>query len=162
MSAVGLAARLSISAGEAEDLLLKYFAAMPQVEEFLLKSERLALEKGETRTILGRRLLFPPLPSADVGTANRLKRVARNMPIQGTGSDILKLALAGIDERFRREHADACLVNCVHDEVVAECAEKDLEAVRYAVQREMVDAAEQLLTDVPVEVNIFHGENWAG
>lgn len=158
MGSAALARRLNVPLRQADDLMHRYFAAHPRLKAYLDHSAAQALQRGFARTALGRRL---PLEQRENGDDRaRFARIARNMPIQGTGADMLKLAMARLHERLAREFPGAGLVNTVHDELVVECAEADATRVAALVKREMEGAEQTLLPNVKPRVDIHVGRHW--
>jgi DNA polymerase I len=158
MGAGGLAAVTGLQPLEAERLLSRYFRSYPKVRQYLEDSSALALRQGFARTIGGRKLYLrteedPKARSAQV-------RVAKNMPIQGTNADMLKVAMAAIRGRLRREGLQARMVNCVHDEILVEAPEGDAWDVSEIVREEMVAAGERYIQKVPVVVDVSVGDSW--
>jgi DNA polymerase-1 len=160
MGAGGLAVVTGVSVDEAEALLNRYFRAFPMVKRYLDRSADEALQRGWTRTIGGRRLYFRIGDRVEGADLAAVGRVAKNMPIQGTNADMIKLAMAGIRARLSKERVDACMVNCVHDEVLLEAAEGDAWDVADFVTEEMVKAGERFIKSVPVVVDVVVGESW--
>ncbi|HXW53419.1 MAG TPA: DNA polymerase [Myxococcota bacterium] len=143
-----LAKQLKISRREAESMLKNYFKRFSQVHSLLKSLELKAKELGYGQTALGRRAYFS---SEDPGYVSR---IARNMPIQGTGADIVKLALCRVHERLFHEAKSAQVVNLVHDELVIECDDEDTDHVSALVKQQMESAFLSILPDVPPEVSI--------
>ncbi|MEM7495442.1 MAG: DNA polymerase A family protein [Myxococcota bacterium] len=158
MGTSALARRLNIPPRQADDLMHRYFAAHPRLKAYLDHSVQQALQRGFARTTLGRRL---PLDQEQDGHDRaRFSRIARNMPIQGTGADMLKLAMARLHERLAREFPSAGLVNTVHDELVVECANEHATGVAALVKREMEGAEQTLLPNVKPQVDVHVGRHW--
>jgi DNA polymerase I-like protein with 3'-5' exonuclease and polymerase domains len=157
MGAGGLAGVTGLSLKEAEDLLKKYFAAFPQVRDYLEESSNFAIRQGWTATLSGRRLYLDVRSSSDLGAVSR---VAKNMPIQGTNADMLKIAMCGIRKRLLDLNLDARMVNCVHDEVVLEAHRESTGQVVDLVREEMVSAGQRFIRTVPVEVDVQVGSCW--
>ena len=88
-------------------------------------------------------------------------RVAKNMPVQGTNADVIKLAMGRMVARFRKEQLDAFLVNMVHDEVVVECAGTQAEEAREVVAQEMVRAGDEFIHSVPMAVDTKISDAWS-
>jgi len=156
----GLAVVTGVSVDEAEKLLARYFNAYPKVKQYLDRSAAEALQRGWTQTIGGRRLYFNIGDRVEGADLSAIGRVAKNMPIQGTNADMLKLAMANIRTRLASESLDACLVNCVHDEVLLEASHDHAWDVAELVTEEMVRAGEQFIQSVPVTVDVMVGESW--
>lgn len=161
MGAQALAATLGTSAREAESLLHDYFHMFPRIKEYLDSSARLALERGWAETIGGRKRYFEVSDELPASERAALERQAKNMPIQGTNADMLKLALVLVRDRIKSARLDALLVNTVHDEIVIECAEQAAEATAALVRDCMIEAGEYYLKSVPVEVECRIADAWA-
>ncbi|HSA24479.1 MAG TPA: DNA polymerase, partial [Myxococcota bacterium] len=160
MGAAGLAGVTGMPQDEAERLLAQYFRAYPKVRDYLESSARLALERGYAETLGGRRLYLAPGEDMQGPELAGLARVAKNMPIQGTNADMLKIAMAGIRARLAEEGRDACTVNCVHDELLLEASADDAWDVAELTREEMVRAGERYISQVPVVVDVTVGEAW--
>jgi len=159
MGAGGLAAQVGCSLDEAERLLERYFKRYPSVRQHLDQSVKRALAQGCARTLTGRRLWFRREDVEAPDASNRIGRIAKNMPIQGTSADITKLAMGRLHEALADEAPDAAIVNCVHDEIVVECA--DGEQVSDIVRRVMEEAEAEILPDVPPAVDVAVDKSWA-
>lgn len=159
MGAAGLANQLEVELDEAEKLLNRYFQTYPKIRDYLEESSAQALKRGWCVTMAGRRLY---LEGGDDPTRRaQLTRVAKNMPIQGTSADIIKLAMARTTRALRAAKLDAFLVNSIHDELVLEAAESDAEAAAKVLCQQMVAAGEAFLRDVPTVVDVHIDEHWA-
>jgi DNA polymerase-1 len=159
MGAASLGEQLGLSLADAEALLDAYFLELPRVQAYLDASARQALRRGVAETMAGRRYWFTDM-RREGKDEQSLRRVARNMPIQGTSADIIKIAMARIVTAFAERKLDASLVNMVHDELVVECAETSAAEVRDVVVAEMVSAGAEFVTRVPVEVDAKIGDSW--
>jgi DNA polymerase I len=155
----GLAEQLGVGLDEAEKLLDAYFEEFPRVRAYLDSAARQAIRRGLAETMAGRRYYFTDM-RREGKDEQSLKRVARNMPIQGTSADIIKVAMARLVSALLDEGIDAQLVNMVHDELVVECAEGQAERVKELVVREMVSAGAEFIDRVPVEVDAKIGDSW--
>jgi len=158
MSAYGLASRIGIAPDEAEEFIESYFAQFPKVREFLDRQVARATAEGFTSTILGRRRYLPELGSSNPRIRDMGRRMALNAPIQGGAADIIKLAMIRVDQDLRQSGLDSLMVLSVHDELVFDVAEGDLEPSSELVRAAMERAYE--LT-VPLRVDLGWGKNWA-
>lgn len=131
MSAQGLATRLEISVDQAEEYIDRYFARYPRVKQFLRETVARATERGYVETLLGRRMPARGLQSKDARVRSATERSVINFPIQGTAADIMKLAMVRLAPRLEGRRARLLLQ--VHDELVLEVAEEDLEPVAQVV-----------------------------
>ncbi len=159
MGPSGLAGQLGCRLREAEQLLDAYFRAFPRVRDTLESTARQSLERGYAETVAGRRHWLTDLRRDGADEAS-LSRVARNMPIQGTNADMVKVAMARLVRAFEESGLDAKLVNMVHDELVVETAETEAEAVAALVRREMVSAGAEFVKRVPMTVETHISESW--
>ena len=159
MGPPALADQLGIGEHEAADLLERYFAAFPKIRRYLEDAAQTALRNGFSRTLGGRTFWF-----VDMRNENRpphaMARVAKNMPIQGTNADIVKLAMARITVALAEQGLDAFLVNMVHDEILVESASDDAEAARDVVVKEMMSAGAEFVRRVPMTVDAQIGDTW--
>ncbi len=160
MGAGGLAVQTGVTVEEAERLLARYFAAYPRVRAYLEDSARTAIERGWAETLGGRRLWLDIGERVEGPDLAAIARVAKNMPIQGTNADMLKVAMASIRRRLIDENRDAKIVNCVHDEILIEASDADAWEVSEIVREEMISAGERYVSSVPIEVDVSVGDHW--
>ena len=157
MSAFGLARQLGIPRGEAQRYMDLYFERYPGVLRYMENTRLQASEQGYVETLEGRRLYL-----ADINASNGMRRKAAereaiNAPMQGTAADIIKKAMIAVDEWLQTEKPNADMLMQVHDELVFEVKESELEHVQEKVQALM----EQSMTlDVPLKVDVGVGDNW--
>ena len=157
ISAFGLSEDLSISRKEALDYINRYFETYPQVKGFLDGLVETAKEQGYVTTMFGRRRPVPELKSGNFMQRSFGERVAMNSPIQGTAADIIKIAMIRVDKRLREEGLKSRLILQVHDELLIETAEEELEVVRNILTEEMSRA---VTLSVELEVDVHDGSNW--
>ncbi|MEE8409950.1 MAG: DNA polymerase [Myxococcota bacterium] len=157
MGVAGLARAIDTDLRHAEQLLERYFQTFPKIRDFLEHSAREALERGYACTLTGRRLDIEVGP--DHTSRSAAERVAKNMPIQGTSADIIKLALARLRARLLSMR-DAWIVNAVHDEIVVECDGSQADEVCAIVAHEMEAAGAEILRTIPTAVDIGVGTVW--
>jgi len=157
LGAQGLAARLDCPIEEGEELLRKYFAAYSGVAEFLRDAADRAVRDREIRTRSGRLICFE-FDANDRSQVSGIQRLGKNAPIQGSSADITKRAMALLYDALKP--LDAKIVNCVHDEIVVEAAEKDAEEAAMVLEREMVIAARDFIKSVPVTVDTAIADAW--
>ena len=162
MSSKGLAAQIGCPDEEAEDLLDKYFEGFPKIASFLEQSGRLAVSRGYSTTIGGRRRWFD-ISDIDQDRRKRgsIERKGKNSPIQGTNADMIKLALYRLREELHDREVDAALVNTVHDEIVVECEESIALEVQELVEKVMRAAGEYYVKSVPVDVESAIADAWS-
>jgi DNA polymerase-1 len=157
MSTFGVSQRLGIEMDEAASFIETYYAQFPKVKEFLAAQVDKAKVDGFTTTMFGRRRYLPELQSSNFRLRAIGERMALNAPIQGSAADILKRAMINVDAALRKEPVAKMLLT-VHDELVFEVAEDQLDQARVLIEREMTGAAE-LRCGLAVEVH--SGANWA-
>lgn len=160
MGVGGLAQQLGCRMEEAEQLLQAYFAAFPRVRDYLEGSASEGLRRGYIETVGGRRYWLTDM-RREGKDEQSLRRVAKNMPIQGTNADMIKVAMARVVRAFFERRLDATLVNMVHDELVVEASEGDAEAARAIVVREMMSAGAEFVRRVPMSVDAVIGDTWS-
>jgi DNA polymerase I len=154
----GLARTLEITRTQAAEYSRRYFQRFPTIHKFMDEIVAVARAQGGARTLLGRWRPIANLMSKSPAARHAAERVAQNTPMQGTGADIIKLAMLRTNERIAREQWPVQMLLTVHDELVFECPPKLAEEVGAALQREM----EQVYTlTVPLEVDIGIGDTWA-
>jgi DNA polymerase I len=151
-----LSAQLGTDEERGRQLIDEYFANYPKVQRFLQRTANRAVRDRELRTLAGRVRKFGNDPVADDRGA--MRREAMNYPIQGTASDIAKLALGYVREDL--EGLDARLINCIHDEFVVECEEDVSSEVSERTRAAMIRAGEEILNKVPVDVEVAVSREW--
>ncbi|MBI5638978.1 MAG: DNA polymerase I [Nitrospirae bacterium] len=158
ISAFGLSETLNIDRKEAERYIRQYFDRHPGVREYADRILADAKEKGYVTTLFGRKRPMPEIKNTNRNIRQQGERLAVNSPIQGTAADLIKIAMISISRRFGQEGIRARMILQVHDELLFELPESELETVRELVRKEMEEAVELA---VPVKVEIGHGRNWA-
>jgi len=158
MEAYGLAQRLGIPTGEAQSILDAYFVAFPSVKAFMERTVEESRERGYTETVFGRRRRIPELSSPQRNVRMMGERQAMNAPIQGLAADIFKVALVHLDGLIDDRNLSSRVVLQVHDEVLVEVPEGELEAATDVVREAMSGAFD---LKVPLEINLSHGDSWA-
>jgi DNA polymerase-1 len=157
MSAFGLANQLKISRREAQDYVDRYFEKYPGVLKYMEQTQALADEKGYVETLFGRRLYLPDIHAGNAILRKAAQRTAINAPMQGTAADIIKRAMIDIDHWLAMGELDARMILQVHDELVFEVSQRDVQLLSDGVRFRMITAA---ALDVPLVVDIGIGENW--
>ncbi len=157
MEAFGLAQRLSVPVGEAQSILDAYFAAFPNVHDYMERTVAEARERGYTETLFGRRRPIPELQNGNFRIRQAGERQAMNAGIQGLAADIFKVALVRVDRALLDSGGVSRIVLQVHDEIVVEVANDERESVGESVIDIMRHAAD--LT-VPLDVNFSWGDSW--
>ena len=158
MEAYGLGQRLAISTGEAAEILDAYFAAFPNVHDYMERTVAETKTRGYTLTMFGRRRRIPELENSNFRIRQMGERQAMNAGIQGLAADIFKIALIGIDRALESENLQSRLVLQVHDEVIVEAPDSEVERVESLVLGIMQGAVE---LKVPLAVNSAWGLSWA-
>ena len=158
MSPFGLSKDLGISQKDAKRYIDSYFEHYKGVSSFIEKTILEAKEKGYVRTLLGRKRPIPELSGKEVALRQFGERTAINTPIQGTAADIIKLAMINISNRLKNENLKSLMILQVHDELVFEVPEGELEIMKLLVCEEMEGVME---LKVPLKVDIGVGKNWS-
>lgn len=157
MSAWGLSRQLHIERNQAQTYIDRYFDRYPGVARYMERIRSQAAEDGFVETVLGRRLYLPEIQSQNRNRRQGAERTAINAPMQGTAADIIKQAMIDVDVWLAEGEFDALMVMQVHDELVFEVAEKQVEAFIEQVQKRMQGAA---ALKVPLIVEAESGANW--
>lgn len=157
MSAFGLAKALNIGRKEAQTYIDSYFARYPRVLDFMESKKQEGRDKGYVTTLFGRRCSVAEINSGNGAVRGYAERNAINYPIQGTAADVIKIAMVTIARRLRRESLQARMVLQVHDELVFEVPETELESLQRLARQEMEGAAQ---LSVPLQVELGCGRNW--
>lgn len=157
MGSFGLAKDLEIPVNEAQDFIDNYFLRYPKVNKFIASQIALAKDAGFVTTILGRRRYLPEINNKNSSLRSFAERQAVNSPIQGSAADLIKLAMINIHQALSGMKLKAKLIMQIHDELVFEVPEAELEAVSGLVRDKMENVYK---LDVPVKVNIKKGKNW--
>ena len=157
MSAFGLAKQLDISRGLAQDYIDSYFSRYPKVLDYMEQTKEQASKLGYVETVFGRRLYLPEINAKQVMRRQAAERTAINAPMQGTAADIIKKAMLEVDDWLARTNVDCQMIMQVHDELVFEVAEADIDEVECEVESLMSQAAS---LNVPLTVSVGRGDNW--
>ncbi|CAB4646500.1 unannotated protein [freshwater metagenome] len=158
MEAYGLAQRMDIPNDQARDILDAFFAGFPRVREFMDQTVVEARRLGYTSTIMGRRRRIPELASDNFRIRQMGERMAQNAPVQGSAADVFKVATVRLAHALKEEGLRSRIVLTVHDELVLEVPESEMDACE-ALTRSVMEGAAHLL--VPLVVDIGFGPNWA-
>jgi len=153
----GLSQRVGISRPEAKKVIADYYNTYKGVRRYMEEVPLRAREHGYVRSIYGRIRPLPGISDRNANIRKAAEREAINMPIQGTASDIVKIAMLKVDEEFRREGLDAQLLMQVHDELLVETPAASAEYVAGILKREMEGAVS---LDVPLIVDVGIADNW--
>jgi len=157
MSAFGLAKQIGVDRGAAAAYMDRYFARYPGVARYMEETRAVARDKGYVETVFGRRLWLPEIRSSNAGRRQGAERAAINAPMQGTAADLIKRAMLAVQDWLDREQLQTLLVLQVHDELVLEVPETELDAVREALPKLMGGVAR---LKVPLLVEVGVGADW--
>ncbi|MCX8056531.1 MAG: DNA polymerase I [Ignavibacteria bacterium] len=153
----GLKTRLGIPQTQAKELIDKYFKTYKNVLNYLEETKKFARENGYVETLKKRRRYLPNINSQNQTVRSAEERQAINMPIQGTAADMIKIAMNKIAEQFRNRKLKSAMIIQVHDELVFEVHNDEIDEVKEIVKKEMESA---IPLKVPVKVDIGIGDNW--
>ncbi|WP_339644447.1 DNA polymerase I [uncultured Porticoccus sp.] len=157
MSAFGLGRQLHIGRNQAQEYIDLYFARYPGVQAYMESTRKRAAEQGYVETLFGRRLYLPEIRASNGMRRQAAERTAINAPMQGTAADIIKLAMISVDQWLADKKLNARMIMQVHDELVLEVPQAELEDVLSGLKARMTDAAR---LDVPLLVDVGVGDNW--
>lgn len=157
MSAFGLASNLGIERSAAQSYIDKYFGRYPGVAKYMAQTRIKAKEQGFVETVFGRRLWLPEIHSTNGMRRQGAERAAINAPMQGTAADLIKLSMIAVQAWLEEQNLKTKLLLQVHDELVLEVPENELDLVQKQVNYLMVSVAK---LRVPLEVGIGIGDNW--
>ncbi len=156
--AYGLSNQLNISVSEAESFLQQYYARYPSVKRYMDETVARAEETGFVTTLFNRRREIPQLKSSSANQRQNGRRMAINTPIQGSAADIIKVAMVHIDRRLREMGLKAKMIIQIHDELVFESPQDEVEPLRTMVAEEMESV---IKLSVPLKADTKVGTNWA-
>ncbi len=157
ISDFGLSRNLNIPVHRAKQYIDSYFEKYPSIKQYMKDIVEEAGDKGYVSTILHRRRYLPELRSSNFNTRSFGERMAMNTPIQGSAADIIKIAMVKVYRTLRERNFKAKLILQVHDELLIECPEDEIEAVTKILQQSMENAVE---ISVPLKVDISYANNW--
>ncbi len=157
MSAFGLGRQLGVSRGVAQEYMDRYFGRYPGVHDYMEQIREQARSDGFVATVFGRRLYLPEINAKNGMRRQAAERTAINAPMQGTAADIIKRAMISVDRWLGDASLDAQMIMQVHDELVFEVAQQDLDALSAGVVERMESAAQ---LEVPLVVDVGCGDNW--
>ena len=157
IGAFSLAQDIGVTRAEAQRYIDGYFATYPDIKNYMDTAVEQAKEQGFSKTLFGRRRYLPELKSSNGMLRAFGERVARNMPIQGTAADIIKLAMIRTRDKLLESGLDARIILQVHDELIVEAEQSIAKEAGKILEAEMEHATEML---VPLLVDIHRGENW--
>jgi DNA polymerase-1 len=157
MSAFGLARQLNLERAAAQQYMDRYFQRYPGVAEYMRVTREQAHQQGYVETVFGRRLWLPEIRSSNGNRRQGAERAAINAPMQGTAADLIKLATIAVQKWLTEQQMKSLLIMQVHDELVLEVPDAELERVKAEVTRMMTGVAELA---VPLLVEVGVGPNW--
>ncbi|SFC42123.1 DNA polymerase I [Marinospirillum celere] len=157
MSAFGLARQLHLERQQAQTYIDRYFDRYPGVLNYMDATRKLAAEKGYVETLFGRRLYLPEINARNFNQRQAAERTAINAPMQGTAADIMKKAMLAVHQWLQASNLDAAIIMQVHDELVFEVREDQVQELIQGIVPAMEGAAQ---LDVPLTVEAASGDNW--
>jgi DNA polymerase-1 len=158
ISAFSLSQDIGVTQSQAKAYIETYMEKYHGVREYMESAIQTGRDKGYVSTLFGRRRAMPELSSSNFNLRSFGERVARNMPIQGTAADVMKLAMIRVHHRLRQELPQAKLLLQVHDELIVECPADQAEAAATILRQEMENAVSYT---VPLTVDCGVGASWA-
>ncbi|MFN3330449.1 MAG: DNA polymerase [Pyrinomonadaceae bacterium] len=153
----GLSQRVGISREEAKKVIENYYNTYKGIRRYMEEIPKIAREKGFVTSLFGRRRYLPSINDKSAIVRARAEREAINMPIQGTASDIVKIAMIKVDKALKAEGLKTQMIMQIHDELLFEAPEAEVERAMQIIKNEM-ESAVQL--SVPLTVEIHSGNNW--
>ncbi|WP_269221706.1 DNA polymerase I [Flavobacterium sp. IMCC34518] len=157
VSAFGLSNQTSLSRKESAELIDAYYATYPKLKSYMSNQVDFAREHGYVQTVLGRRRYLKDINSANMMVKSGAERNAVNAPIQGSAADIIKIAMINIHKKLISENWKSKMLLQVHDELVFDVHNSELEKIQPMIKYEMENA---FIMDVPLDVEIGLGKNW--
>ena len=157
VEAFGLSQRVGISRAEAKQVIADYFETYKGIREYMDRTPEQARKQGYIASLFGRRRYFPSINDRNFAVRSRAEREAINMPIQGTASDIVKIAMIRVANALKQEKLETKMIMQVHDELLFEAPEAEVATASALIKREMEAAA---TLDVPLTVEIGVGDDW--
>jgi DNA polymerase-1 len=160
ISPFGLASNIGVPHAEAKKYIETFFEKFAAVRALMDRNIEEGKTKGYTTTILGRRRPIPELQSGDPTQRGFGERMAVNSPIQGSAADLIKVAMIDVNRRLQRELPHTKMILQVHDELIFEVQEKELDEAKHLVKTEMEATGKKLGLSVPLKVDLGTGHNW--
>jgi DNA polymerase-1 len=157
MSAFGLASQLNIERSAAQAYIERYFARYPGVANYMQSTREQAKQQGYVETVFGRRLWLPEINGGNGMRRQAAERAAINAPMQGTAADLIKLAMVAVQNWLEQEKLQTRLIMQVHDELVLEVPDSELNLVKEQLSGLMCHVAQ---LKVPLEIGLGVGSNW--
>ena len=153
----GLSQDLNIPVATAKAYIDSYFNKYPKIKEFMDEAVESATETGYATTILNRRRYIPEIKASNFIVRNQGKRFAMNAPIQGSAADIIKVAMVNVYNKLKENNMKSRLILQVHDELIVEAVDEELEMAEKIVREEMENAQSM---DVKLDVDLNTGDSW--
>ncbi|TKS60058.1 MAG: DNA polymerase I [Nitrospira sp.] len=160
ISPFGLSQNIGVSQAEAKKYIETFFEKFSAVRALMDRNIAEGKEKGYTTTILGRRRPIPELQSGDPVQRGFGERMAINSPIQGSAADLIKVAMINVHKKLHQDQPHTKMILQVHDELIFEVPEKNLDEAKRLVKKEMEGVGKQLGLSVPLKVDLGVGKNW--
>ena len=161
ISAFGLAAQLGISRGEASDYIKTYFERFPGIKDYMEAIKKDVHANGYVTTIFGRKAHYPDVNTKNPNMRSFYERAAINAPIQGSAADILRRAMVRMEDRLSGSKLDAQMLLQVHDELIFEVPEDQVDATIPVIRDVMENACDPVLQlSVPLQVDARAADNW--
>jgi DNA polymerase-1 len=157
VEAFGLASRVGLTRAEARQVIDDYYDTYKGIKRYMDETPLVAREQGYVTSLYGRRRYLPGINDRNYNVRSRAEREAINMPIQGSASDIVKIAMLRVDKALKAEKLETRMIMQVHDELLFEAPEAEVGRATEIIKREMEAAAE---LSVPLTVEIGAGKNW--
>ena len=157
ISSFGLSNDIGISPYEAKRFIDKYFEMYPKVKQYMDNNVEFAKENGYIKTLSGRIRYIPEINVSNYQTRSFGERIAMNMPLQGSASDIIKMAMIDVANKLKEGGFKAKLVLQVHDELLIDCPENEVEQIKSILKASMENVAK---LKVKLEVDLSAGNNW--
>ncbi len=157
ISGFGLSENLDIPVGEAKRFIDHYLESYPGIKTYMDECIKKAYLDGYVKTLFNRKRIIPELANKNYMIRSQGERMALNTPIQGTSADIIKKAMIEIHNRFRKQNIKSKMILQVHDELIFECLESELEIIK-SIVKEVMEGVVNI--SVPLRVDINYGKNW--
>ncbi|WP_177731562.1 DNA polymerase I [Flavobacterium inviolabile] len=157
VSAFGLSNQTSLSRSESKELIDTYYQTYPRLKAYIQEQMEFARNHGYVQTVLGRRRYLKDINSANAVVRGAAERNAVNAPIQGSAADIIKIAMINIHKRLIAENWKSKMLLQVHDELVFDVHNSELEKIQPMIKHEMENA---FILEVPLKVELGHGKDW--
>ncbi len=157
ISAFGLGKQLGITRNLAAEYMAMYFEKYPRVKEYMESTKEFASQNGYVETLFGRRLYLREINASNAMRRQASERAAINAPVQGTAADIMKIAMIKLHQSLENEKSQAQIILQVHDELILDTPENEIDKVVNLTTEAMMGAAQ---LDVPLEIDIGIGDNW--